>query len=164
MSLLFITLTVFDIGLICLTIAYIFIFINCRIENLKNKTESVDESKVSDAFYTRCEVYCFNSFFLSNLCFVFRGKSCDVVLLIIFREAEIAELEALVPEIQEKIQDTRDMQTQSQENSKEEETTTGFAKSELGLLSKNSSCSLKSGVFCSGRQADIASKLRQPKP
>jgi hypothetical protein len=24
-----------------------------RIENLKNKTESVDESKVSDAFYTR---------------------------------------------------------------------------------------------------------------
>jgi len=66
-----------------------------RIENLKNKTESVDESKVSDAFYTR--------------------------------ESEIAELEALVPEIREKIQDTRDMKIQNLEN-KEEEETTGFPK------------------------------------
>ena len=52
------------------------------------------------------------------------------LLYLLYRESEIAELEALVPEIQEKIQDTKDMQTQNLENKKEEEETTiGFAKS-----------------------------------
>ena len=53
-----------------------------------------------------------------------------IFLYLLYRESEIAELEALVPEIQEKIQDTKDMQTQNLENKEEEEETTiGFAKS-----------------------------------
>ena len=64
-----------------------------RIENLRNKSESVDESKADDAFYTR--------------------------------EGEITELEALIPEIEEKIQDTKDMKVQSASNQAEE---AGFSK------------------------------------
>jgi len=52
-----------------------------RIDNLVNKTESVDDSKKNDAFYTR--------------------------------EKEIAELEALIPEIKEKITDTIEMKEES---------------------------------------------------
>merc|ERR1711983_337414 len=52
-----------------------------RIDNLINKTESVDESKKDDAFYTR--------------------------------EKEIKELEALIPEIKEKITDTIEMKEES---------------------------------------------------
>jgi len=52
-----------------------------RIDNLVNKTESVDEAKKNDAFYTR--------------------------------EKEIAELEALIPEIKEKILDTNEMKEES---------------------------------------------------
>ena len=70
-----------------------------RIENLKNKTESADESRADDAFYTR--------------------------------EAEITELESLVPEIQEKIQDTKDMKEQNQQNQAEE---SGFTKSEYFII------------------------------
>jgi hypothetical protein len=42
-------------------------------------------------------------------------------------------LEALVPDIREKIQDTKDMKQQNLEN-KEEEETTGFPKGEVSLL------------------------------
>merc|ERR1712029_82610 len=52
-----------------------------RIDNLKNKTESVDPSKKADAFYTR--------------------------------EAEIKEIESLLPEIKEKITDTNDMKAET---------------------------------------------------
>ena len=52
-----------------------------RIDNLKNKTESPDESKKDDVFYTR--------------------------------EKEIAEIEALLPEIKEKITDTLEMKEEN---------------------------------------------------
>jgi len=72
-----------------------------RIENLRNKSESVDESKADDAFYTR--------------------------------EGEITELEALIPEIEEKIQDTKDMKVQSASNQAEE---AGFSKDTNGTEAK----------------------------
>ncbi len=53
--------------------------------------------------------------------------------MFITRESEIAELEALVPDIREKIQDTKDMKQQNLEN-KEEEETTGFPKGDIGCF------------------------------
>lgn len=55
--------------------------LDSRIKNLKEKTESPDEAKKNDAFYTR--------------------------------EKEIAEIEALIPEIKEKITDTNEMKDES---------------------------------------------------
>jgi len=55
--------------------------LNNRISNLKEKTESPDETKKDDPFYTR--------------------------------EKEIIEIEALVPEIKEKIADTQEMKEES---------------------------------------------------
>merc|ERR1712227_557331 len=52
-----------------------------RIDKLKMKTESIDPSKVRDAFYTR--------------------------------ENEIKQIESLIPEIKEKIADTKDMKTET---------------------------------------------------
>lgn len=69
-----------------------------RMENLKNKTSSVDETKADDAFYTR--------------------------------ETEITELESLIPEIEEKIQDTKDMQKQGKD-----QTENGFKNGELSSSS-----------------------------
>ena len=66
-----------------------------RVENLKAKTESKDESKADDAFYTR--------------------------------EAEITEIESLIPEIQEKIQDTKDMKEQEKDPKEE----SGFSGNEI---------------------------------
>jgi len=50
------------------------------------------------------------------------------------REAEITELEALIPEIEEKIQDTKDMKEQSSESQAEE--STGFANGEAAKSAK----------------------------
>ena len=55
---------------------------------MKNKTESKDESRTDDAFYTR--------------------------------EREIDELEKLLPEIKEKIQDTKEMKEETIRKMKEE--------------------------------------------
>jgi len=49
------------------------------------------------------------------------------------REAEITELESLIPEIEEKIQDTKDLKKQSAENQKEE---TGFTNGEASGSAK----------------------------
>jgi len=73
-----------------------------RVENLKAKTESKDESKADDAFYTR--------------------------------EAEITEIESLIPEIQEKIQDTKDMKEQ-EKDPKEESGFSGAGKSDAKPIS-----------------------------
>ncbi len=55
------------------------------------------------------------------------------MVLFITRESEIAELEALVPDIREKIQDTKEMKQQNLE-SKEEEESTGFPKGEVARI------------------------------
>ena len=67
-----------------------------RIDNLKNKTESVDESKKDDVFYSR--------------------------------EKEIAEIESLLPEIQEKITDTLEMKAENQRKIDEVKEQMGFGK------------------------------------
>merc|ERR1712066_42962 len=71
-----------------------------RIDNLKNKTESVDESKKDDAFYTR--------------------------------EKEIAEIESLLPEIQEKITDTIEMKEENNRKIAEMKEQMGFGASTFG--------------------------------
>merc|ERR1712066_1216859 len=58
-----------------------------RIERLKSKAESVDPTKVGDAFSTR--------------------------------EKEIKEIESLIPEIREKIADTKDMKTETHKRLRE---------------------------------------------
>merc|ERR1719242_2414122 len=67
-----------------------------RIENLKSKTESPDESKKDDVFYSR--------------------------------EKEIAEIESLLPEIQEKITDTLEMKAENQRKIDEVKEQMGFGK------------------------------------
>ncbi len=59
-------------------------------------------------------------------------QNWENLFLFITRESEIAELEALVPDIREKIQDTKDMKQQNLEN-REEEETTGFPKGGVSL-------------------------------
>ena len=68
-----------------------------RIDNLKNKTESPDESKKDDVFYTR--------------------------------EKEIAEIEALLPEIKEKITDTLEMKEENNRKIAEMKEQMGFGAS-----------------------------------
>merc|ERR1711983_67161 len=68
-----------------------------RIKNLKDKTESPDLAKQSDAFYTR--------------------------------EKEIAEIEALIPEIKEKITDTNEMKEESIKKVAEMKEQIGFGSS-----------------------------------
>jgi len=71
-----------------------------RIDNLKNKTESPDESKKDDVFYTR--------------------------------EKEIAEIEALLPEIKEKITDTLEMKEENNRKIAEMKEQMGFGASTFG--------------------------------
>merc|ERR1711974_322012 len=71
-----------------------------RIDNLKNKTESFDESKKDDVFYTR--------------------------------EKEIAEIEALIPEIKEKITDTIEMKEENNRKMAEVKEQMGFGSSSFG--------------------------------
>merc|ERR1711953_528457 len=71
-----------------------------RIDNLKNKTESVDESKKDDVFYSR--------------------------------EKEIAEIESLIPEIQEKIADTVEMKEENNRKMAEVKEQMGFGSSSFG--------------------------------
>ena len=73
-----------------------------RIDNLINKTESVDESKKDDAFYTR--------------------------------EKEIKEIEALIPEIKEKITDTIEMKEESMRKIAEVKEQMGFGSGKGDLL------------------------------
>ena len=68
-----------------------------RIDNLKNKTESFDESKKDDVFYSR--------------------------------EKEIAEIEALIPEIKEKIADTVEMKEENNRKIAEVKEQMGFGSS-----------------------------------
>ena len=68
-----------------------------RIKNLKEKSESPDLAKQSDAFYTR--------------------------------EKEIAEIEALIPEIKEKITDTNEMKEESIKKVAEMKEQIGFGSS-----------------------------------
>merc|ERR1712083_870024 len=80
-----------------------------RIKNLKEKTESPDLAKQSDAFYTR--------------------------------EKEIAEIEALIPEIKEKITDTNEMKEESIKKVAEMKEQIGF-----GSSSSNGAGSSSSGA------------------
>jgi len=80
-----------------------------RIKNLKEKTESPDLAKQSDAFYTR--------------------------------EKEIAEIEALIPEIKEKITDTNEMKEESIKKVAEMKEQIGF-----GSSSSNGAGSSTSGA------------------
>jgi len=80
--------------------------LDTRINNLKNKTESPDESKKDDAFYTR--------------------------------EKEIGEIEALIPEIKEKITDTNEMKEESIKKVAEMKEQIGFGSSSSGTGSSTS--------------------------
>jgi len=80
--------------------------LDTRINNLKNKTESPDETKKDDAFYTR--------------------------------EKEIGEIEALIPEIKEKITDTNEMKEESIKKVAEMKEQIGFGSSSSGSGSSTS--------------------------
>merc|ERR1712012_82151 len=98
-----------------------------RIDNLINKTESVDESKKDDAFYTR--------------------------------EKEIKELEALIPEIKEKITDTIEMKEESVRKIAEVKEQMGFgsgSSSEAGTSREGSSSAKPISSISIKRKAEPA--------
>jgi hypothetical protein len=69
-----------------------------------------------------------------------RGGGGTNLILFITRESEIAELEALVPDIREKIQDTKDMKQQNLKNREEELTWFCSLLGSLRLLSWRPLC------------------------
>jgi len=85
--------------------------LDTRINNLKNKSESPDETKKDDAFYTR--------------------------------EKEIAEIEALIPEIQDKISDTDEMKDESIKKVAEMKQQIGFGSSSSSSGASSSTSSVK---------------------
>ena len=103
-----------------------------RIDNLINKTESVDESKKDDAFYTR--------------------------------EKEIKELEALIPEIKEKITDTIEMKEESVRKIAEVKEQMGFGSGwsldlSLNWINKYNLLGSSSGAGTSGEGSSSAKPI-----
>lgn len=96
--------------------------LNLRIGNLKTETESVDEVKKADAFYTR--------------------------------EKEIAEIEALIPEIKEKITDTNEMKEESAKKIAEMKEQTGFGSSSSSGSGSSSSAKPISSISIKRKKDD----------
>lgn len=102
-----------------------------RIGNLKAETESPDDSKKDDAFYTR--------------------------------DKEVAELEALLPEIKEKITDTNEMKAENMRKINEMKEAVGFSSGSGPSTASTSEAKPITSIAIKRKAEDKESEAKKPK-